>query len=88
MKISIITVAYNNSQTIKNAIDSVLSQAYQNIEYIVIDGASTDGTVDVVRSYGIKLPNLYSSLNSCFANYFPTLTLPRPESGCRGAKMA
>lgn len=42
MKISIITVVYNNIATIKDAIDSILSQTYKNIEYIVIDGASTD----------------------------------------------
>ncbi|MDD5202064.1 MAG: glycosyltransferase [Sulfurimonas sp.] len=42
MKISIITVVWNNKETIKDAIDSVLSQAYENIEYIVVDGASSD----------------------------------------------
>lgn len=55
MKVSIITVVYNNAQTIKDAINSVLSQTYKNIEYIVIDGASTDGTVEIVKSYGEKI---------------------------------
>lgn len=55
MKVSIITVVYNNGQTIKSAIDSVLDQDYENIEYIIVDGASTDNTMDVVQSYGDKV---------------------------------
>ena len=55
MKISIITVVRNNVATINDAINSVLSQTYKNIEYIVIDGASTDGTVGVVQSYTNKI---------------------------------
>ena len=43
-KVSIITVVWNNAKTIKDAIDSVLTQTYENIEYIVIDGASNDCT--------------------------------------------
>ena len=60
LKISIITVVWNNSATIKDAIDSVLSQTYENIEYIVIDGASTDGTVEIVQSYGDKISKFIS----------------------------
>ncbi|WP_067177442.1 glycosyltransferase family 2 protein [Sulfurospirillum sp. UCH001] len=60
MKISIITVVSNNVSTIKNAIDSVLSQTYRNIEYIIIDGASTDGTVEVVQNYGNKISRFIS----------------------------
>jgi len=48
MKVSIITVVKNNVCTVKHAIESVLSQTYNNIEYIVIDGASTDGTYEIV----------------------------------------
>jgi glycosyltransferase involved in cell wall biosynthesis len=51
MKISIITVVYNRERTIKRAIQSVLNQTYKNIEYIVIDGASNDQTMDVVNQY-------------------------------------
>ena len=43
MKISIITVTRNNKATIAATIESVISQSYQNIEYIIIDGASDDG---------------------------------------------
>lgn len=60
MKISIITVVWNNVKTIKDAIDSVLGQTYKNIEYIIIDGASTDGTVEVVQSYGDKISKFIS----------------------------
>lgn len=60
MKISIITVVWNNKDTIKNAIDSVLEQTYKNIEYIVVDGASTDCTVEVVQSYGDKISKFVS----------------------------
>lgn len=51
MKVSIITVVWNNCSFIKDAIESVLSQTYDNIEYIIIDGSSTDGTVDIIKSY-------------------------------------
>ena len=49
--ISIITVVFNGSKTLKQTIDSVLSQNYKNIEYIVIDGGSTDGTLDIIKKY-------------------------------------
>lgn len=49
--VSIITVAYNSEKTIAKTIEAVFNQTYPNIEYIIIDGASTDGTVDVAKSY-------------------------------------
>ena len=60
MKISIITVVWNNKETIKDAINSVLNQTYTNIEYIIIDGASTDGTVEVIKSYEDKISKFIS----------------------------
>ena len=60
MKVSIITVVYNNEDTIKDAIESVLNQTYKNIEYIIIDGVSTDGTVEVIKSYGDKIDKFIS----------------------------
>lgn len=50
-KISIITACYNAEKTIEQTIQSVLNQTYDNIEYIIIDGASTDGTMDIVNKY-------------------------------------
>lgn len=55
MKISIITVCFNSALTIKDTINSVLRQTHQDIEYIIIDGASTDNTLDIIKSYCDKL---------------------------------
>ena len=50
-RISIITVVFNAAGAIENTILSVLNQTYRNIEYIIIDGGSTDGTVDIMKKY-------------------------------------
>ena len=60
MKVSIITVVRNNEASIAHAIDSVLSQDYPDIEYIVIDGGSQDATVDIIKSYGKKINRFIS----------------------------
>ena len=52
---SIITVVYNNVSQIKRCMDSVFNQTYENIEYIVIDGGSTDGTLDLIKEDEGKL---------------------------------
>ena len=49
MKVSIITVSFNSAKTIADTIDSVLSQDFPEIEYIIVDGCSTDGTIDIIR---------------------------------------
>ena len=53
--VSIITVVYNNDDYIRDAIESVLSQDYSRIEHIVIDGGSTDGTIDIIKEYSDKI---------------------------------
>lgn len=51
MKVSIITICYNSERTIEDTIHSVISQDYPNIEYIIIDGKSTDGTLKVIEKF-------------------------------------
>lgn len=72
MKISIITPVYNNRETISDCINSVLNQSYKNIEYIIVDGCSNDGTVEEIKRNlkieKIKLINekdngIYDALN-------------------------
>ena len=57
-KISIITVVKNSSSTIEKTINSVLAQEYNNFEYIVIDGGSNDGTIDIIKKYRDKIDKL------------------------------
>lgn len=54
MKLSIITVTYNSGKTLRDTIESVLSQSYTNYEYIIVDGASKDNTIDIVKEYEPK----------------------------------
>lgn len=51
MKISVITIAFNAYKEIEKTIQSVVTQQYDNYEYIIVDGASTDGTVDIIKKY-------------------------------------
>ncbi|MDR7210666.1 glycosyltransferase family 2 protein [Flavobacterium piscis] len=60
MKVSVITVCYNRRTTIEQSIKSVLEQDYPYIEYIVIDGNSSDGTKDVINSYSDKITQYIS----------------------------
>lgn len=60
MKVSIVTVCYNSAETIENTLISVISQSYPNIEYIVIDGQSTDATLEIIGRYKSKLAKVIS----------------------------
>lgn len=50
-KISIVTIVYNGASTIEKTIRSITSQTYSNVEYVIVDGGSDDGTVDVIKKY-------------------------------------
>ena len=54
-KISVVTVSFNCVQNIELTILSVINQTYSDVEYIVIDGGSTDGTVDIIKSYSDRI---------------------------------
>ena len=76
MKISVITVTYNSVKTIIDTIESVRCQSYKNYEHIIIDGGSTDGTIDILNkrlnyfSYFISEPDagIYDALNKGLLN--------------------
>ncbi len=75
LKISIVTVCYNMAQYIETTIKSVLSQNYPNLEYIIIDGGSTDGTQQIIEKYKDKLAyyvsepdnGMYDAINKGFS---------------------
>ncbi len=48
--ITVITVVFNGGEYLEETIQSVINQTYDNVEYIIIDGGSTDGTVDIIKS--------------------------------------
>lgn len=60
LKVTIITVCYNRVKTIREAIESVLAQDYPNIEYLIIDGHSSDGTMDVINEYLDRIAKVIS----------------------------
>lgn len=60
MKVSIITTCYNRVATIQGAIESVLAQDYPDIEYIIVDGLSNDGSIDVISRYKEKVAKIVS----------------------------
>lgn len=60
MKVTIITATYNSAATVRDTIESVLSQNYKDIEYLIIDGGSTDGTLEIVKGYGERIARVVS----------------------------
>jgi glycosyltransferase len=60
VKVSIITITYNSEATLKDTIESVINQSYNNIEYIIVDGKSTDSTLSIIDSYKDKISKVVS----------------------------
>lgn len=60
MRVSIITATFNSDSTIRDTIESVINQDYSNIEHIIVDGASKDNTMNIVKSYGNKISRIIS----------------------------
>ena len=58
--VTIITVVYNGEKYLEQTINSVINQSYKNIEYLIIDGGSTDGTLDIVKQYENKISSWIS----------------------------
>ena len=51
MKVSVITATWNSGKTLRTTLDSVLNQSYPDIEHIIVDGGSTDNTMEIIREY-------------------------------------
>ncbi len=64
MKISIITAVFNNKAFIEACMESVLCQTYKEIEYVIIDGGSTDGTLEIIKRHGSRITKLISEPDS------------------------
>jgi len=77
-KLSIITINFNNANELKTTIESVLKQTFSDIEYIIIDGASTDNSVDLIQYYADNQNNSNDSqsFNNCI-NYW----ISEPDNG-------
>ena len=58
MKVSIVTISFNQARFLRRAITSVLSQDYPDIEYIVVDPGSTDGSREIINAYGPRLASV------------------------------
>lgn len=87
MKLSIITITYNNAEGLHRTIQSVQSQTFRDFEHIIVDGGSTDGSVEVIREYEQSLASRLSPLASNLK------WLSEPDSGIynamnKGIKMA
>ncbi len=70
IKVSIITVCYNAAQHIETSIESVINQTYRNIEYIVIDGGSNDGTLDIISKYRAAISYFVSEQDNGISDAF------------------
>lgn len=69
-KISIITITFNSEKTVEETINSIVSQNYSNLEYIIIDGGSTDSTLEIVNKYRDKISKIISEKDEGISDAF------------------
>lgn len=67
---SVITVVRNGRKFVEQTIESVTNQDYNNVEYIIVDGGSTDGTIEIIKSYGSKITKWISEKDEGIADAF------------------
>ncbi len=70
IKISMITVTYNSEKTLERTIQSVINQSYDNVEYIIVDGGSTDGTIDIIKKYESSIAKWVSEKDDGISDAF------------------
>jgi glycosyltransferase involved in cell wall biosynthesis len=70
LKVSVITVSYNSFRTIEDTIQSIINQTYPAIEYIIIDGGSTDGTIDIIKKYQNRIAYWISERDNGISDAF------------------
>ena len=68
--ISIVTICFNSAKTIEETIQSVLGQNYPLLDYVIIDGGSTDGTIDIVKRYESELGYFHSEPDEGISDAF------------------
>lgn len=69
-KVSIITVCFNSAKTLEQTIQSVIKQSYNNLEYIIIDAGSTDGTLDIIKKYNKHIASWISEPDKGISDAF------------------
>ena len=78
-KLSVITINYNDFEGLRNTMKSVYNQSFSDFEYIVVDGGSTDGSLDVIREFQAINSNLNQDVNRKFK------WISEPDSGIYNA---
>lgn len=68
--VSVVTISYNSVESIRATIESVLNQSYKNIEYIIVDGGSTDGTQEIIHEYGSRISKVISERDRGISDAF------------------
>ena len=79
LSVSIITICLNSESTIEITINSVISQTYPHIEYIIIDGGSTDNTLEIIQQYRSKIHLFISEKEKIYTKHLPGFSIIEQE---------